>query len=112
MNIETIVRAVQKELGVNVDGKAGPVTWEAIYVRVCGKKTAGDTAPKLPPGTNNVVDERSERVIATLQREVRPYARALVLKAASMSITIKLISGLRTYEEQNALYAKGRTKPG
>jgi peptidoglycan L-alanyl-D-glutamate endopeptidase CwlK len=27
-------------------------------------------------------------------------------------ITIKLISGLRSYEEQAALYAKGRTKPG
>jgi peptidoglycan L-alanyl-D-glutamate endopeptidase CwlK len=29
-----------------------------------------------------------------------------------MGITIKLISGLRTYEEQNALFAKGRTAPG
>lgn len=33
-------------------------------------------------------------------------------KAAAVGITIKIISGLRSYEEQNALYAQGRTKPG
>jgi peptidoglycan L-alanyl-D-glutamate endopeptidase CwlK len=51
-------------------------------------------------------------VIATLHPKVQPYARALVLKAASAGITIKIISGLRTYAEQDALYAQGRTKPG
>src|SRR6188472_2674225 len=102
MNIEPIVRAVQKELGVTVDGKAGPLTWQAIHARVCGKKTTEgttpvSTTPKLPAGTNQAVDERSESVIATLQPEVRPFARGLVLKAASIGITIKLISGLRTF---------------
>lgn len=58
------------------------------------------------------MDARSETTIATLQPEVRSYARALVLKAAAVGITIKVISGLRTYAEQDALYAKGRTKPG
>jgi peptidoglycan L-alanyl-D-glutamate endopeptidase CwlK len=43
---------------------------------------------------------------------VQPYARALVTKAAQNGITIKVISGLRTYDEQNDLYAQGRTKPG
>jgi peptidoglycan L-alanyl-D-glutamate endopeptidase CwlK len=112
MNTEAIVRAVQKELGVAVDGKAGPATWTAIHERVVGKKPAGEPAPKLPPGTNQKVDARSETTIATLQPEVRSYARALVLKAAAVGITIKVISGLRTYAEQDALYAKGRTKPG
>ena len=112
MNIEAIVRAVQKELGVAVDGNPGPITWKAIHARVCGGELPGAPAPRLPAGTNQLVDERSERVIANLQPEVHPFARALVLKAASMGITIKLISGLRTYEEQNALFAKGRTTPG
>jgi len=58
------------------------------------------------------VDSRSEKAIATLLPEVQPMARALVHKAASVGITIKIISGLRTYAEQNALYAKGRTAPG
>jgi peptidoglycan L-alanyl-D-glutamate endopeptidase CwlK len=58
------------------------------------------------------VDDRSEKIIATLLLEVQPYARALIAKAAANGITIKVISGLRTYDEQNDLYAQGRTKPG
>lgn len=112
MTIEEIIRAVQKEVGVGVDGRAGPETWRAIYERVLGRKPPGEVAPNKPPPSGDAVDARSEKVIATLQPEVRPYARALVKKAASIGVTIKVISGLRTYAEQNALYAQGRTKPG
>ena len=112
MNIEDMIRVVQKELGIEVDGRAGPKTWEAIYLKVTGKTPVAGVTPSLPAAATTGVDARSEKVIATLQPEVRPYARALVLKAASMGITIKVISGLRTFAEQDALYAKGRTRPG
>ena len=102
MNIEAIIRAIQKEIGVTVDGKAGPETWQAIYDRIAPKK------PALPK-PDEKVDSRSE---GTLLPEIKPYARALILKARAAGITIKAISGLRTYAEQNALYAQGRTKPG
>ena len=108
MNIEAIISAVQEELGVTVDGKAGPQTWEAIYKKIVPKKAAAVVAPAL----TETVDARSEGVIATLHARVRPYARALVLKARKAGITIKVISGLRTYAEQNDLFAQGRTKPG
>jgi len=111
MNVDAVVRAVQKELGLFVDGKPGPKTWEAIYLRVFGKKPPEDGGD-LPPRFEGQVDGRSEKVIATLQPEVRSHARALVMKAAEVRITIKVISGLRTYAEQNALYAQGRTKSG
>lgn len=111
MNIESMIRAVQKEVGVSIDGRAGPRTWDAIYQRICGGKTNCDPVV-APPDSGDRVDERSEKAIATLQPEVRRFARALVQKAASMGITIKVISGLRTYAEQNALYAKGRTAAG
>ena len=39
-------------------------------------------------------------------------ARALVQKAAAAGIGLKIISGQRTYAEQEALYAQGRTAPG
>lgn len=102
MTIDEMIRAVQAALGVNVDGKAGPQTWEAIYRRLL---------KKAPPASEQV-DARSEKAIATLHAEVQPYARALVQRAADHGITIKVISGTRTYEEQNELYAKGRTAPG
>jgi peptidoglycan L-alanyl-D-glutamate endopeptidase CwlK len=113
MNLTDIIGAVQKAVGVDVDGKAGPQTWQAIYNRVVPQAptTGGAPTPDVSAGDTKV-DDRSEETIATLLPEVRPYARALINKAAATGITIKAISGLRTYAEQDELYAKGRTKPG
>lgn len=106
MNVDQLIRAVQAKLNVEVDGQAGPETWKAIYAAV-----VGTDVPKTKAFTGKA-DTRTEGVIAGLQPEVAPYARALVQKAAARGIEIKLISGYRSYEEQNALYAKGRTAPG
>jgi peptidoglycan L-alanyl-D-glutamate endopeptidase CwlK len=118
MNLPDMIRAVQKALGVDVDGNAGPQTWQAIYDRICPDAPAPAASPATtpaaagPPPSADKVDPRSESVIATLLPEVQPYARALVTKAAGNGITIKVISGLRTYAEQDEIYAQGRTKPG
>jgi peptidoglycan L-alanyl-D-glutamate endopeptidase CwlK len=58
------------------------------------------------------VDARSEKNIATLAKEVQPLARRLIETAVAQGINAKVISGTRTYKEQDALYAQGRTKPG
>ena len=108
MRIDEMIAAVQQELGVEVDGKAGPQTWGAIYERLVKKEIDG----QKPCDALALVDSRSEKVIATLLPEVRPIARMLVQKASAAGIAIKIISGLRTYEEQNALYAQGRSAPG
>ena len=34
MNLDSLIRAVQKSLGVGVDGKPGPETWAAIYNKI------------------------------------------------------------------------------
>lgn len=91
-----------------VDGNAGPQTWAAIYDSVL----EGEGQRTLARLTNAPVDARSEAVIATLLDPVKPYARSLIADAESIGITLRIISGLRTYEEQDALYAKGRTTPG
>lgn len=108
MKIEELITAVQGVLGVEADGKAGPETWAAIYRQIVSHELP-ETSP-LPDITS--VDARSEKVIATLLPQVQPLARALVQKAALSGICIKIISGLRTYAEQDALYAQGRTTPG
>jgi peptidoglycan L-alanyl-D-glutamate endopeptidase CwlK len=108
MQITEMIEAIQKKLGIQADGKAGPETWGAIYAALV-KPTVDGTAPGL---AIPLADARSERTIATLLPQVRPIARALVHKAADNGITIRLISGLRTYAEQEALYAQGRTAPG
>ncbi|MEY4763886.1 MAG: hypothetical protein RI907_559 [Pseudomonadota bacterium] len=108
MKLEEMITAVQTTLGVEPDGKAGPQTWGAIYAKLVAKKIEG-----VPPAQAIAeVDARSEKVIATLLPEVQPMARALVQKSAAAGIKIRILSGLRTYAEQDALYAKGRTAPG
>jgi peptidoglycan L-alanyl-D-glutamate endopeptidase CwlK len=109
MDSTEMIRAVQKALGVNVDGRAGPETWTAIYAAVVQTRRAATATPETAIST---VDPRSEKTIATLLPEVRPMARMLVQKAAANGIEIKVISGLRSYEEQDALYAQGRSRPG
>lgn len=106
MNVDQIIRAVQRELQVSVDGRAGPETWQAIYHSVMGKAVPRS---KVFAGT---ADPRSESVIKELQPQVAPYARALIQKAAAQGVAVKVISGFRSYAAQNALYAQGRTKPG
>lgn len=108
MELKLIIEAVQQYLGVHVDGRAGPETWTAIYDALV--KPSLDVT--TPPLAISKVDERSEKNIGTLLLKVHPIARALVQKAAADGIQIKVISGYRSYAEQNALYAQGRTSPG
>ena len=109
MKTEAMIRAVQQALGIEVDGKAGPQTWGAIYrhiVRPQASATVAFTGPR------DQANARSERMIATLLPHVRPYARALYFKARDNGIAINIISGTRTHAEQDALYAQGRTTGG
>jgi len=108
MQITEIIEAVQRKLKIQVDGKGGSETWGAIYAAIV-KPTISGAAPEQ---AISKVDARSEKNIATLLPEVRSNARTLVQKAASNGINIQVISGLRTYAQQDALYAKGRTAPG
>jgi peptidoglycan L-alanyl-D-glutamate endopeptidase CwlK len=107
MQIEAMVRAVQAKLGVGVDGRAGPETWSAIYKRIVDRGSPADLALTE---TADRANARSERVIATLHARVQPYARALYFKAREHGLTINIISGLRSYAEQDALYAQGRNR--
>ena len=108
MTINEMIEAVQQALGVEVDGKPGTETWGAIYAALVKKRIAG----KPPELAIEPVDNRSEANIATLLPQVQPIARALVQKGAANGITVKVISALRTFAEQDALFARGRTAPG
>lgn len=57
MNLEEMISAVQKKLGVQVDGRAGTETWGAIYAHIV-KPTIGG----VPPAEAiEAVDPRSEK---------------------------------------------------
>lgn len=103
MNLISIIKSIQQNLGVSLDGKPGPETWNAIGEKLEALPTQSD---------DDAVDARSEKNIATLLPPVQGYARALVHAAAAVNIQIRIISGTRSYAEQDALYAKGRTEDG
>ena len=105
MTLDATIRGVQAKVGATVDGNPGPQTWNAIYRSIVGE-------PPVASATPTLADERSERNIATLLPQAQPLARALIESAAAIGIAIKVISGTRTYDEQNALYEQGRSKAG
>lgn len=61
------------------------------------------------------MDKISEQRISELHPAIRKEVTELVNKAnaaIAACITVRIVQGLRTIEEQNDLYALGRTKPG
>lgn len=116
-------RKFQKSKGLDVDGKIGNDTWAALTKPepdTGPKKVASIAKPNPEPlpvvksdkEPSNEVDARSEKTIKSLLPQIQERARQLVRNAAAKGIEIKIISGLRTYDEQDALFAKGRTSPG
>jgi peptidoglycan L-alanyl-D-glutamate endopeptidase CwlK len=61
-------------------------------------------------------DPRTETNIATLCPKAQAAARLFMAAAlpamAAHGVVVKIICGSRTYKEQDALYAKGRSAPG
>ena len=63
-----------------------------------------------------MVDKVSEEKIKTLHPILRDEIRVLIDKINTYVLTgvakVRIAQGLRTFAEQDALYAQGRTKPG
>lgn len=81
------------------------------------KPTGTPTSPSAPqPAPKPAVDDRSKRNIATLHPRVQPKAKEFLTLANALAgaegLEVRIISGLRSYQEQATLYAKGRTAPG
>lgn len=62
------------------------------------------------------MDKRSSDALETLRPKARPWFAALHGKlneyASAHGLTVRITSGNRTWAEQDALYAQGRSKPG
>ena len=75
---------------------------------------APSTLPKASAAKASewAADPRSEKNLATVQPKLANIGRELLRRLAAEGLTFKVIQGRRTQAEQDALYAKGRTKPG
>ncbi len=108
--MNTKVAQIQRILEVADDGIWGPHTQAALDALI--GSAPPDSSQQQLDITTELVDDRSEKIIVTLLPQLHNPARQLVRAAAQQGIQIRLISGTRTYAEQQALYEQGRTRPG
>lgn len=54
----------------------------------------------------------SEKRLQQLHPALQSAVRAVIADLAASGISVEVVQGLRTFEEQDALFAKGRTEPG
>ncbi len=87
--------------------------------RILGGTTSVSSVPPAPiPAAAHAMklDPRTAANIATLHPRAQAAAREFMVLATDIAtkhnLTVKIISGLRSYAEQATLYAKGRTTPG
>lgn len=106
------IKAVQRAVGAEPDGIFGPVTAAATLAEL-RKLTTGDMGGDL---SDEVLDFRSEENLKTLDAKAQDVFRDFLLRAKATAATFGceyvMISGHRSWEEQDVLYARGRTVPG
>ena len=99
---------IQAFVGVTPDGIPGNKTAEAVAKQLGIGASTAVPAPSNPA----TIDVRSAANIATLRPDAQQKAREWLLKCLEAGINVKVICGTRTYKEQDALYAQGRSTPG
>ena len=88
-----------------LDGSWGPKTEAAI--------NAADARSQQIAAQFGTFDFRSEEKIRTLNLKAQETARVFLgAFTAEQDFVVKILSGTRTYAEQNMLYAQGRTRAG
>ena len=83
-----------------LDGEWGPNTDAGV--------TAFEAQSAQIAATHGSFDQVSERCIQTLNLNAQAAARQCLRAILDAGITARILSGARTYAEQNALYRKGR----
>lgn len=83
-----------------LDGLWGPKTEAA--------SAAFDQAAQAIRTASRTFDPRSERNIGTLRLQAQRRAREFLARVLDAGVLARIISGTRSYAEQNALFTKGR----
>ena len=58
------------------------------------------------------LDERNKEKLLQLRKSIRTKLNRVIKNLRKKGIEVRIMSALRNCKEQDALYAKGRTKPG
>lgn len=110
-----ITKRIQYYVGAKVDGAYGPLTAALILYWI--KEPVAIVKPTDPAIIGIKFDDRTEGIIKSLDPKAVPAIRKFTAEAKAIAkdkygCEYVLISGNRTYAEQNTLYTQGRTRPG
>lgn len=113
MSLVADIKAIQRAVGADPDGVFGPVTAARVLAEL--ERTSNVEHP-----TSNIegedIDPRTLEHVRSLDPKAQDrflqFIRLAKATAATFGCDYIGIEGHRTWEEQNALYAKGRTAPG
>jgi peptidoglycan LD-endopeptidase CwlK len=98
MSLDTTIRAVQKELGVTVDGQPGPETWRAIHLSVVRKNPA--------PSAN------LDTIIRTVQKKLGVFedgnAGPETWAAIHLAVVGKKARGIKKGKDTTSLVGEGK----
>jgi peptidoglycan LD-endopeptidase CwlK len=108
MTLVDQIKTVQRFHGLTADGMAGSLTWAAIFADVQKRAGVHVDAPSDVDATD--LDARTMKNIRTLdvkcQERFIQFSRLAKATAASFGCDYVMISGHRTWEEQDALFEK------
>lgn len=115
MNLPDSIKAIQRAVGATADGIFGPATAARVLAELNLRGEvygAREESEALGMG----LDARSEKNLLTLDAKAQDrfaqFYRLANATAATFGCEYVLIEGHRTWEEQDALFAIGRTLPG
>jgi peptidoglycan LD-endopeptidase CwlK len=112
-DLRSIIKDIQRHVGAEVDGVFGPATAARVLKALKGDKTP---APAGILADLEGIDPRSQKVLLSLDAKAVPmfcqFLKLAKATAATLGCDYVLIGGQRSWEEQDALYAQGRTTPG
>lgn len=104
------VRGFQRRERLDPDGVVGPKTWSAL---LASDEQAEDPVELSDPkGFSERTKSNLEGLNGKFLDVLLPFLHEAVKVAAKHGLSVEVIAGLRTWDQQAALYAKGRTAPG
>lgn len=114
---ERAVKAFQRAQDLTADGKVGKKSWDRLFAEPETSSVAAATpAPPVAEGGGpvsvvNPFVRLNERRLSQVHPVLASRGRCLIELCALDGFAVLITQGLRTWEEQDRLYAKGRTVP-